>query len=98
MRNQKYKLVEIVPAQTPFEALLEWRSGLTGKPSHPELVDLAERLRDALVLEEDGALAGRRVVEAIDSQADRTLDWAAKSRLRFVGANVETVLREMGLL
>jgi hypothetical protein len=98
MGRNRLRLVETLPAQTPFEVMAAWAAELTAKPAPADLADLADRLRDALAFEEDGALAGRRVVEAIDRQADRTCDWGAKSRLRFVGAHVETVLREMGLL
>ena len=98
MRNKGYTLVEITPAQTPFETIVEWAAELTGRPSHAELDDLAVRLRDALALEEDGGLAGHLLLAAIDGQADRMCDWKLKNKLRFLAGHVELTLREMGLL
>ncbi len=99
MGRNKLVMAATLPAQTPYEVMLEWAAELTTKPSPADLADLSERLRDTVAFEEeDGAIAGHRVVASIDRQADRTCDWTLKSRLRLVAANVETVLREMGLL
>ncbi len=97
-RNREIRLVEVLPTATPHEVIVEWAAELTVKPTPADLSNLADRLRDALVVEEDGALAGGRLVEAIDSQADRTCDWKVKNKLRFLARNVEATLREMGML
>jgi hypothetical protein len=98
MRNREIRLVEVLPTVTPHEVIMEWAAELTGKPAPTDLSNLADRLRDALVVEEDGALAGGRLVEAIDSQADRACDWTFKNKLRFLARTVETTLCELGML
>ena len=98
MRNQVFRLVEVEPATTPHETIVAWAAALTGKPAPADLAELADRLRDALAFEEDGALAGHLVLAAIDAQADRMCDWKLKNKLRFLASHVELTLREMGLL
>ena len=98
MKRNRLKLLEVKPADTPYEVMSAWVADLADKPTPAELADLAERLRDSLVFEEDGALAGNRIIFAIDGQADRVCDWQAKNKLRFLAGVVDATLRPMGLL
>lgn len=98
VKRNRLRLVKTLPAQTPSGVMAAWAAELTAKPTPAELADLAERLRDVSAFEEDGALAGGRLVEAIDRQADRICDWPLRNKLRFLGGNVESAFREMGLL
>ena len=98
MRNQVFRLVEVEPATTPHETIVAWTAGLTGKPAPADLAELADRLRDTLAFEEDGALAGGRIVDALTVQAALIQSWPLRARLGTLAGQLDGLLRELGML
>ncbi len=98
MRNHLI-LVPTWPAQTPFEIMAEWAEALSSKPRIEDLDDLAGRLRGAkLLLEEDGVVAGQRIVDALMEQGGLIKDWSQRTRLRTVAGQLQWLLSELGML
>ena len=98
MRNQGFILVEVERAETPHEAIVAWADGLAVKPVPADLSELADRMRDALAFEEDGALAGERIVDALAKQAGLIRAWPQRARLNTLAGQLHGLLCELGML
>ncbi len=99
MCRNRLKLVPAEPARTPFETIRAWAAELPSEPEISDLDDLAGRLRGARLLqEEDGRLAGQRIVDALGEQAGLIQSWPQRARLRTLTGQLHGLLSELGLL
>jgi len=98
MVNQRFRLVEVERAKTPHDTIVEWSAGLTDMPTPADLAELADWLRDTLAYEEDGALAGERIVDALTKQAGLIRSWPLRARLNALVGQLHGLLRELGML
>ena len=99
MCRNRLKLVRAEPARTPFETIRAWAAELPSEPKISDLDDLAGRLRGArLLLEEDGRLAGQRIVDALTEQGGMIQSWPQRARLRTLTEQLRAMLCELGLL
>ena len=97
MRNNLI-LVPTWPAQTPFEIMTEWAEALPSKPQIEDIDDLAGRLRGARLVEEDGAIAGQLIVDALMEQGGLIKDWGQRARFRTLAGQLQALLCELGML
>ena len=98
-RNRRLKFVPAEPALTPFATIRLWAAALSSKPTISDLDNLAGKLRGARLLqEEDGGLAGQRIVDGLTEQANLIQAWPQRARLKTLAGQLHGLLSELGLL
>ena len=89
------------PAETAAQALSAWIEDRGIAVGQSDVASLLKRLRGCrLLFDDDGALVGSLLVDALRQQAElvRKKDWPNRSRLRLLSDHVSATLGDLGFL
>jgi len=97
MRNN-LAIVKAKPAESPSQVVFRWAE--ESDVERKAAIELLERMRRAILFEEDGCLRGGAILDALETQASllRDVDWAAANKLRISAEKLRGQFTRLGLL